>query len=264
MRTAACLVVASIVLPLQAETNLERGKRVVQEALQALGGDRFLSLQSRYAEGRAYSFYREQVSGLSVAHIHTRYLANVKDTANTLAIEERQFYGKKQEASVLFQQKEGYDITFRGARPLKGDQFARYKESTLRGVLYILRIRFREPGMIFESRGADVLLNRPVEIVDITDAQDRTTTVYFDQTNKWPLKQVFIRRDPVTKERDEEDTLFSKYRDIGGGIMWPLDIHRERNGDKVYEIFCDRAEANKGNEDKFFQLPGAIKLLKPE
>ena len=56
------------------ETAEERGKRVVYEALQALGGDNFLHMNDRVESGRAYSFYRQQISGLSAAKIYTRYL----------------------------------------------------------------------------------------------------------------------------------------------------------------------------------------------
>ena len=184
------------------------------------------------------------------------------DTANHLAVEEREYFGKKDDSSVLFTASDAWELTYRGARPIVEDRFAHYKETTLRDILYILRVRFKEPGMQFESRGADVLLNRPVEIVDITDAQNHTTTVYFDQTTKLPVRQVYLRRDPLTKEKDEEITSYSKYRDIGGGVQWPFDVHRERNGEKIYEMFSESGEANKGAAGDRFRLPSNIKLLK--
>ncbi len=116
--------------------------------------------------------------------------------------------------------------------------------------------------LIFESRGADVLQNAPVEIVDITDADNRTTTVYFHQITKLPVRQVFYRRDPVTKDKDEEITLFSKYRDVEG-IQWPFAIERERNGEKIFEIFADWVKFDTNVQDSLFELPSSIKLLKP-
>src|SRR5262249_1046990 len=150
----------------------------------------------------------------SIAKIYTRY-EPVSDTATELAVRERENFGKKEDYGVLFGAKEAWDISFRGARPLPDDRFARYKETTIRDIFYILRVRLREPGMIFESRGADVLQNAPVEVVDINDAANRTTMVYFHQTTKLPIRQVFYRRNAVTKEKDEEITLYSKYRDVG-------------------------------------------------
>ena len=252
-------------LLLQAETAQERGKRIVNECLDALGGDRYLSMETREESGRAYSFYREQLTGLSIAKIYTRYYPDVKDTAHELAVRERENFGKKEEFGVLFTTDEAYDITFRGARPLPADRFATYKETTLRNIFYILRVRFHEPGMIFESRGTDVIENSPVEIVDITDADNRTTTVYFHQITKLPTRQVFYRRDPATKDRIEEITRFSKYRDVGGGVQWPYAIERDRNGEKIYEIFSESVQANNAKlSDNLFVLPSTIKMLKPE
>jgi hypothetical protein len=252
------------VILLRAETSQERGKRIVNECLDALGGNRYLGMESREESGRAYSFYREQLTGLSIAKIYTRYSPDVKDTAHELAVRERQNFGKKEEFGVLFATDEAYDITFRGARPLPADRFATYKETTLRNIFYILRVRFHEPGMIFESRGTDVIENSPVEIVDVTDADNRTTTVYFHQITKLPTRQVFYRRDPVTKDRIEEITRFSKYRDVGGGVQWPYAIERERNGEKIYEIFSESVQANNPKlSDNLFVLPSTIKMLKP-
>ncbi|HEX5226383.1 MAG TPA: hypothetical protein VFW44_01680 [Bryobacteraceae bacterium] len=247
-----------------AETPEQRGKRVIDECLQALGGENFTHMQNRVEFGRAYSFYRESISGLSIATIYTRYDSGVTDTAHNLAQHERDNFGKKQDYGTLFTDKEAWDITFRGARPLPADRFARYKDTTLHDIFYILRVRLHEPGWIFESKGADVMENRPVEIVELTDADNVTTTVYFDQTNKVPIKQVFYRRDGVTKDRNEEVTTFTKYQSVGG-VEWPLAIERDRNGEKVYEIFSNSVQINDAKvSSDLFELPSSIKLLKPE
>lgn len=260
VRMSACATLLCFLL--HAETPLERGKRVVKECLDALGGDRFTNMQTREVSGRAYSFYREKLSGLSLATIYTRY-TSATDTAHELAVRERENFGKKQDYGVLFTEKMAYDITFRGARPLPDDRFDRYKATTLRDIFYILRVRMKEP-LIFESRGADVLLNAPVEIVDITDADNRTTTVYFHQVTKLPVRQVFYRRNAVTRDKDEEITVFSKYRDVGG-IQWPFAIERERNGEKILEIYADTVKFDASKvQDNLFDLPSNIKLLKPD
>jgi hypothetical protein len=262
--TRAVFLVLVTAFAVRAETPEQRGRRVIDECVQALGGDRFLNMQTRVESGRVYSFYRERISGLAIATIYTRYDSGVEDTAHNLAQHERDNYDKKQDYGTLFTDKDAWDVTYRGARPLPADRFARYKDTTLRDIFYILRVRLKEPGWIIESKGADVIENRPVEIVDLTDADNNTTTVYFDQTNKVPVRQVFFRRDTVTKDRNEEVTHFTKYRDIDG-IQWPMAIERDRNGEKIYEIFSNSVEMNGPKvSDDLFSLPSGIKLLKPE
>ncbi len=240
-----------------AESHQERGKRVVTEALRAVGGDAYLKMQDRVESGRAYSFYRNELSGLSIAKIYTRYLV---PTPGMLSVRERQAFGKDEYTAVLFNEMGGWELTFRGARPVTDLRYAQYQDSTLRNVFYILRQRLNEPGMIFYSQGSDVFQNVPVEIVDITDADNRAVTVYFSQSTKLPVRQRFRRRNEELKDWDEEVTLFTKYRDVGG-VKWPFDIHRERNGEKVYEIFSESVEINKDLKDDLFTLPANLKIL---
>jgi hypothetical protein len=265
MKGLVCVaLIAASAFGLRAETPEQHGKRVVDECLQALGGDRYLNMENRVESGRVYSFYREKLTGLSIAKIYTHYDSGVTDTAHQLAQHERDNYGKKEDYGTLFTDKEAWDITYRGARPLPEDRFARYSDTTLHDIFYILRVRLHEPGWIFESKGADVIENSAVEIVAMTDSGNRTTTVYFDHITKLPVRQVFYRRDTVTKDKNEEVTHFTKYRDAGG-VQWPFAIERDRNGEKVYEIFSTSVEVNdqKVSSD-LFVLPSTIKLLKPE
>ena len=173
-------------------------------------------------------------------------------------------FGKKEEdAVVFFPNGEAWEVTFRGARPFTGERMARYRESTPRNFLYILRERLKEPGLIFDFQRSDVWANVPVDIVDVADSENRVTTVYFHQSTKLPVRQIFIRRDPATKERHEEVTMLSKFRDVGGGVQWPFDTHRERNGEKIFQMFADTVTINRDVPDQFFQLPDGVKKLKP-
>ena len=73
-----------------------------------------------------------------------------------------------------------------------------------------------------------------------------------------------MRRDPQTRQQIEEVSVFTKYRDVGGGVMWPYDISRERNGEKIFEIFSESVTINKGLTDNLFTLPVNMKVLGPK
>jgi hypothetical protein len=240
------------------ETRQQRGKRVVDQALEALGGQAFLRMTDRVESGRAYSFYRDQISGLSVATIYTRYLAPVPGKAE---LREREAFGKKQDEGVLLLTEDGaWDVSFRGARPLDDERYKNYRESTLRNIFYILHSRLDEPGMSFYSQGADRFENQPVEIVEITDGDNNTVTIYFSQFTRLPVRQSFRRRNPTYNDFDTETTLFAKYRSVGG-VQWPYDVRRERNGQKIYEMYSDSVEIGKSLGDELFTLPANVKIL---
>jgi hypothetical protein len=240
-----------------AESAHERGKRVVQEALQALGGDSFLAMQDRVESGRAYSFYRNELSGLSIAKIYTRYLT---PGVGKPSQRERQNFNKDESASVLFNDQGAWEITFRGARPLEPKRVESWKDGTQRNVFYILHQRLQEPGMDFYSLGGDLYDNLPVEIVDITDAEGLTVTVYFSQLTKLPVRQLLKRRNLDYKDFDKEETLFARYKRVDG-VQWPASIRRLRNGDKIYEMNSETIEINPNLKDDLFTLSTKIPLL---
>src|ERR1044072_4900771 len=98
-------------------------------------------------------------------------------------------------------------------------------------------------------------------MVEITDAENAMVLVYFDAFSKLPVRQVFRRRNPEYKDFDTEVTIFAKYRDVGDGVKWPCTIERERNGEKVFQMYSDSVQVNKNLTDNLFTLPGNIKVL---
>jgi hypothetical protein len=246
---------------LRAQAKPSRGKQVVMDAVTALGGNAYLTMQNRVETGRAFAFHLDQISGLSVAKVYTRYLPPAAAPAE-LALRVREVFGKKGETSTLFLENgEAWDLTWRGARPLPQDEIERYRRSTLHNVFYILRERLNERGMTFDYQSQDVYEDEPVDIVDITDIRNDTTTVYFNQLTKLPMRQLYYWRDP--EGRNTEITVYTKFRDVGGGVKWPFDVHRERNGEKIFEMFSDAVEINQDLKEGFFELPEGIKKLKP-
>jgi hypothetical protein len=246
---------------LKAEEPAAKGRKIVMGSLAALGGDAFLHMTDRVEEGRAYSFFNEQLSGLSKAKIYVRYLiAPEPPVAGFLGQRERQVFGKDETAYVLFDEKQGYNVSYRGAKPYTAADYEKYRESLLHNVLYILRMRLNEPGMTFESRGTEIYNNVPVDSVDIIDSDNRVVTVYFEQSTHYPVRQMWFRRNAVSKEKDEEVTVFSKYRETNG-VFWPWVTQRERNGERIYEMFSESVSFNTGVTDDKFMLPASTKII---
>ncbi len=258
------LVLLLLALAARAETAQERGKRMIQQTLEAMGGSRFLETDNVVASGRAYSFYREELSGLTLATIYTRYLRpSVPPIPGEVLVDERDAFGKEERSgATLFIGGKGYEITFRGARPLPEETSTRYRDTVTHNVFYILRERLNEPGMVFEDRGSDIVDTQPVKIVDITDSDNRTVTVYLHHLTHLPVRQVYYRRDPKTNERNEEVTIYAKYRDAGAGVMWPYDIQRLRNGYRIFQMYSDSVAVNKSVPASLFALPPGVPILK--
>jgi hypothetical protein len=260
---AASLAVAALLASgcaLTAQSESGKGKEIVDKAIAALGGDRFLHMHNRVARGRVYAFFHDQLSGLDVTTIYTEYLE--PKPPKGIALREREVLGKKQDYSYLFLPDQAFDVTFRGARPIPDERWQRYVRTTENDILYLLKVRRDEPGLLYDYMGSDVYLSTHVEMVDITDAQSRTTHVFFDHNTMLPVHETYSWLDPDTKYHNDEIIDYDKYRDIGDGIMWPYTIERQRNGYKTYQMFARTIEANQTVPPKTFDLPPGARLLK--
>ena len=110
-----------------------RARQVIDDAVAALGGPKFLEMQDRIETGRAYSFYREEISGLSQAKIFTRYVpVPGGKTGDDLGVQEREAFGKNEEYGyVLFRQDKGWEVTYRGPNQMEDERWERYRRTTL-------------------------------------------------------------------------------------------------------------------------------------
>jgi hypothetical protein len=251
-----CGLFACCALHAQTFPSDPRAKKAIDDAVEALGGQRFLTMQDRVESGRAYSFYRDKISGLSIATIYTEYVpVPPEKTGQDLGVRERDVFGKTEEYGyTLFREKGAWEVTYKGPRDLDDERVERYHRTTLNDVLYILRVRLNEAGMTFDWKGSDVVENEPVNIVDIVDSENRVVTVYFNQFTKLPVRQIMVWHDPKTHDRNEELTRYARYREEGG-VQWPQQITRERNGEKIYQIFSDFVLIDPGLSDAVFAVP---------
>jgi hypothetical protein len=62
---------------------------------------------------------------------------------------------------------------------------------------------------------------------------------------------------------DTEETSFARYRDVGGGVQWPHDIRRTRNGEKIFELYSESVKINQDLTDETFTLSSKVKILAP-
>jgi len=264
---ARLLILFSLAVPLfaQAPRTPEWARQVVQDALSALGGEKFLAMRDRLEEGRSYAFYREDLSGMSRVKFFVRYLTPPDPMQpGFMGQRERRAFGNKGDVYIIFNEDGGWEITYRGAKPMSEEMFGAYKETLLHNVLYTLRMRLKEPGIVFDPVGTEIVENQPCNVVRIVDGDNRQTTVWFHQSTKLPVRQQWERRDPKLKFRIEEVTIFDKYRDVGGGVLWPFVVRRERNGERNFEMYADSVAINQGLGDKLFTLPAGLKLLDPK
>ena len=241
----------------RAQTMQEKGRKLIAEAQAALGGEKFMGMRDRIEEGRAYSYYRERLSGLDVARFETMYA----DAAKGIKQRDKQVFGKKQDYFVIFGgDGKAWDVSYRGAKPMEEEQIKNWEEGVLRNAMYILRCRANDKDMIFERRGQEVFENQPVEIVDVTDGENREVAIYLHASTKLPVRGYYKRQNAKDKGWDEQDTRYAKYR-LTQGVMWPWAITRSRNGERNLELYSNEVTINSGLPASNFEVGAGAKMV---
>ncbi|MBL8229586.1 MAG: hypothetical protein JNL98_13945 [Bryobacterales bacterium] len=234
----------------------ERANRILDEATAALGGEKFLAAKGLVSSGWIGSRQGE-VSRLQRGKIYTLFTGD--------AAHQRYVYNKDESHVVLFNQNGGYELTFRGARPLDPSLVSRYREDSRNNILNILHQRRTEPGLVAEYRGVTVCESQSGELIEIVsaDEKDPIVSVCFSSVTKLPVRQSYYRRHPLTRDRLEEVTVFARYFDAGDGVVWPRHTSRTSDGIPVSEMFLESVQANQNLSEDLFAIPGGTKPLKP-
>ena len=236
-------------VPAPAQTrDPERGGKVLEQAIQALGGKAYLNVRDRRAEGHAFQFSsREELSGMARIVSYEKYPDKF-----------RQEVGKNKEVVYVLNGEHGWEGTFRGVQELPPEEVERIRLGRELSVDHLLRFRFKkEEGLEIAHIGTDLVDGRTVDLVEVVDAQNRVVTIAFDQSSHLPLRREWERRNPKTNEREQNVEILSKYlRAKGqGAVLEPHYINRERNGIKVFESFLTEITVNPRLSDSLFERP---------
>ena len=248
---------------LKAETRQEQAERLVREAFEAIGGQKFLDIQTQVRAGRAYSFYNRQVRGQARITIYDRFDRFDPEAGEEwLPLRRREVYTEKGDYYALFLNGQGYEITYRGAVPQPEDYMQRYRLASRRDIFYFMRYRMSEPGLYYYYNGTEIIDNVPSHSLDIVDAEGEAITLYLRQSDGLPLRQDYLRRDPKTRIPYEEKSVFGRYRPIGD-VLLPWIIRRERDEERVFELYAQSYEINVPLGSDVFSLPNNLPLLPP-
>ena len=220
-----------------------RARELFDQTVSALGGPAFQNLKGSRLEGRIYSFRRGDLAGFAQVVQYVR-----------LPDQSREEYGEDKEEIQISNGDQGWTIDINGVKPLPAEEMKENRGLQSMRAFYILRYRLGEEGSIVESGGRDFWENREVDLVRFIDRENRAVTFSLDRTSHLPLRTVWVRRDPKTRERIEETEVFSNYftRD---GIAAPRRIVRERSGTRIFEAVIQDVLYHLNIPDSLFTPP---------
>jgi hypothetical protein len=240
--------------------NTKKARAVLDQAIEALGGQAYLNFQDVKQEGRSYSFHRGQTKGPGVSFTRTRKLWD-KDRVDYTASQEIDYPfiyidipvgSSKTHVSLIYNGDKGYEVTNKGVRDMNDqDELGPYLRRRHFSLDAVLRQWLNQPGVALFYEGQTVAAQKPVDQVTVMNAKNEAVTLYLDSNTHLPVKKSFTWRDPTDKQRNIEEEVFDNYRPIQN-VMTAFDDTRFFNGEMSGQAFLTKASYNQGAPDTLF------------
>lgn len=237
---------------LTGQDNVNKAKSLLQQAIQALGGQAYLDIKDFQQSGRTYSFHNGRPTSNGI--VYWRF--------NQYPDKERVELTKERDVTQLYVGDKGWEITFKGAKALEDKDMTEYLRRRKFSLENILRRWVNDPTVALFFEGNALAAQRPALQVSLINAQNEAVTLFFDADTHLPIKKSFMWRDPVDKQRNIEEETFDNYRPVQG-IMTPYGFTRYFNGDMANQRFLNAASYNQGLDQAMFDPNSGYNPNKP-
>jgi hypothetical protein len=222
------------------DENARKAKVLIEQAIQALGGQAWLNVQDMREEGRTWTVYHDQPTGTAQFWLFWKY-----------PDKERVELTKKRDWIIINNGEQGYEITFRGTALEDKKSLDDYVRRRKYSLVWALRRWLTEPGVALFYEGQVIAAQKQAEQVTILNPQNEAVTIDLDYNSHLPIKKSFTWRDQ-DRERNEEVEIYDNYKMIQN-VATPLSITRFHNGDMVNQRFITQAAYNQNLPDSLFQ-----------
>ena len=205
-----------------AQSNQQKARAVLDQAIQALGGQAYLNMHDSYTEGRLGAYYHGQAEGQEVFFRFYEF-----------PDKERVELTSNRDIAEIYVGDRAYEVTFRGTRNLDPDKEQGLKlrmQRAQHSLDRVLRQWMNAPGTALFYEGTTLAENHLCDKVTLLNAQDDAVTVLIDNSTHLPVERIFEIRDPQTHDRDEEKEIYDNWRMVQG-INTPYVTQTVHNGE---------------------------------
>lgn len=221
--------------------NSRQARAILQQMIQALGGQNYLNIQTIEEEGRTYSYFNGQPNSGG-----TVFWAFYK-----LPDKERIEVTKQRDVVYIYVGDKGYEKTYKGVAAIEPDEMKKYWRQHLHSIEYILRVWLPDPTTALFYDGPAVAEQKPCDSVTLMNSKNDSVTLFINHENHLPVKKTFQWRDPLDNLKNDEGETYDNWR-LEGGMPTAHTILRSHNGETTSERFLTSVKYNTPLPDSMF------------
>ena len=216
-----------------ADQNQQKARAVLSAMVEALGGERWLSLSNTMQQGRTSGFYQGKPTGAIADYTEFRKFPD----------QSRIEIGKKHNVMEIFSGNEGWEVTYKGKKAIPKDQLDDYIRRRDHSIEAAVHVWLKDPKTILIYGGQNLVERHLADQVTLINAENDSITIQTDSQSHLPLRRSWQWRDPLYKDKNTDGEEYDDYHEVEG-IQTPFAVSRFHNGDMNNQRFLYRASYN--------------------
>jgi hypothetical protein len=234
----------------------KRGRILLNQMVTALGGAMWLNRRTALFHGNTASFFRgEPTLGSPPYWDLKQYPIGTQPEADRIE------FTKKRDIVQIWTPTNGFEITYKGNKPLPADIVAEYLRRQTHSIDAIVRVWMNQPATIVLYEGPTQVERRPADKVTLLAPNNDAVTLELDASSHLPLRRSYETRNQQFKDLDEEQETYEDYHQVQG-IMTPFNITRYHNGDIAGARYILSVEYNVSTTPDMFDTTLPLKHKK--
>jgi hypothetical protein len=237
-------------IPIEQE-NAHKARALIEQGIQALGGQAWLNLHNKEEQGRAYSFYHGRPTSNGV--VYWRFIQYPD--------KERVELTQQRDVAEIYVGNKGTEVTYKGPREIEKkdmDDYLRRRRFSLENILHNW---VNDPTVALFFDGPALAGSQAAQKVTLINNKDEAVDLYFDIDTNLPIMKSYTWRDSTDHEKNTEEETWNGYRSVQG-IMTPWGFTRYYNGDMQTERFINSASYDQELNPTMFDPNSGYNALK--
>jgi len=241
--------------------NARKARALLDQTIQAEGGDAYLTYVSKEESGRYYPLYHGRTNSLGIPYNYYIKYPD-KDRFEVLRLKDIHIIpgqidiggikSKEFDIVLIHNGNKGYETTYKGTAAQDPDDLENYLRRRQHSLEWVFRKWIRDPNVALFYDGPSVVDSKVTEGVTLLNSQNDSVSVYLDQITHYPIKISYSWRDPKDKQKNVEDEVYDSYK-LVQGIWTPHSITRYYNGETSQQRFITTASYNLKLPDSLFE-----------
>ena len=242
--------------------NARKAKALLDQAVDALGGQPYLTYENRTEEGRYYPLYHGRTESTGIPY---RYYVEYPERDRFEVLKTKDIHvlpgsidiggvkvKNKADLVLIHNGNKGYETTYKGTAAQDKLELENYLRRRQHSLEWVFRKWLRDPNVALFYDGASIVNGKVVEGVTLLNNRDDSVKVFLDQISHYPIKISYSWRDPKDKQKNVEDEVYDSYK-LVQGIWTPHSITRYFNGETSQQRFISIASYNQTLPDAMFE-----------